>query len=407
MLHFFYTYHQLPAVKTPAATPFKIFSAEKYRGKVIPFSHSYVTSDPYLRKIKKSLGEEYADKLNVMNTSQVKALKSHANFPIELTRLGEGAVDVIKADFSEKSTINIVVVNGVGTGFGDNYVGLGAMQRLTELLSPLRVNFHLMQTMNERAATVYMREENIFLYNNCLKLKKFLQMDFYVNLTGMLGFDAFEQLPLARFMAQSFMVDECSSIEELQPTLTLDPYKLLSIKRAMSVAFDSKKPIVLFHPQASSPVRTMKKGVADTLITALIAHGFHVVSAIPYTFNAKEFVSLDELSSDVDDLVHITRCSDAVVSVGTVLYHLAAALRKPTILLPSVKADVESGSILPTVTAWVPQQSVNLIIDKHKSREEQDLKIAEKIWANIDPMRLASELKQRLKIGESEAKIIL
>ena len=397
MLHFFYTYHQLPVVKTPAATPFQIFSAEKYQGKVIPFSHSYVTSDPYLRKIKKSLGDRYADKLNVMNKPQVKALKSHENFPTELNCLEPDALEVIKAKFLDKKEVNIIVVNGVGTGFGDNYVGLGAMQRLKELLFPLSVNFHLMQTMNERAAAVYMREENIFLYNNCVKIKKFLQMDFYVNLTGMLGFESFEQLPLARFMAQSFMVDEHSSIEQLQPKLKLDSYKLQSIKFAMEKAFTVKRPVVLFHPQASSPVRTMKKAFADKLITALIAHGFHVVSAIPYTFRAKEFVSLDELSNDIDDLVHITSCSDAVVSVGTVLYHLAAALRKPTILLPSVKADVESGSILPTVTAWVPEKSVDLIIDKHKSREEEDLKISEQIWENVDPMNLANELSELLK----------
>ncbi len=402
MLHFFYTYHQLPEIKTPAATTFQISSAGQFRHKIIPFSHLYITSNPYFRKIKKSLDED-AEKLKTMNQAQIDAICADKRFPVELKSLGLSTVEHIKTQYAELEEINVIVVNGIGTGFGDNYVGLGAMQRLQALLMPITVNFHLMQNMNERVAPVYMREPNVFLLNNCVDLKKFMQMDFYVNLTGMLGFPEFESMPLANFMADSFKVKELSSIEQLQPELKLDPFKLKSIDDAIKQEFDKsqlKQPLVLFHPKASSPVRTIIKAVADALITALIAHGFRAISAIPYDFNAQNaegFRSLDHISSDVDDLLHITACCDAVISVGTVLYHLAAALDKPTILLPSVKADVESGNVLPNVHTWVPKESSILIINKHKSREEEDLKIAEQIWQNIDPSELSQALMDMLK----------
>lgn len=390
MLHFFYTYYQLPNIKISGATQFQILSAERYRGQIIPFSCLYVTSNPYFRKIKENLPEIDQSKLKTMNASQAEAVKAHNSFPIELKSLGENAVNSIQTTFEDKEDVNIVVINGIGSGFGDNYVGLGAMQRLQILLAPLKVNFHLMQRTNIRVAPVYMRESNIYLHNNCMSLKAFFKMDYFVNLTGMLGLPEFDKLPLLHFMARSFQVNSQSSIEQLQPKLTLDPVKLNSLQYAIKSHFKQQtRPIVLFHPQASSPVRSIKKVFADGIISSLIAHGFNVISAIPYDFTADEFASFDELSNDIDDLLHIAACSDAVVSVGTVLYHLAAALDKPTILLPSVRADYESGQILPNVKAWVPEDSKALIIDKHKSRDEEDMAVAEQIWKNINPQELS------------------
>ena len=393
MLHFFYTYYQLSNIEIPGATQFQILSAERYRGQIIPFNCLYVTSNPYFRKIKESLSEADQNKLKTMNTSQVEAVKAHDSFPVELKSLGQNTVNFIQDAFVDKKEVNIVVVNGVGSGFGDNYVGLGAMQRLQTLLAPLNVNFHLMQRTNIRVAPVYMRESNIYLYNNCMSLETFFKMDYFVNLTGMLGFPEFDELPLLHFMAQSFQVDSQSTVEQLQPKLTLDPVKLNSLQYAIKSHFiRQSRPVVLFHPKASSPVRSMNKVFADELI----AHGFNVISAIPYAYTADEFACVDELSNNIDDLLHIAACSDAIVSVGTVLYHLAAALDKPTILLPSVRADYESGQILPSVKVWVPEASKALIIDKHKSRKKGDLAIAKQIWKNINPQRLSAYLLSML-----------
>ena len=404
MLHFFYSFSQLPTIDIAGASNFELLSAAKFRDKVIPFSHLYVTSNPYFRKIRDSLPDIDKAKLKTMNEAQVQAVESHQYFPMELNSLGQDVVGSIKSQSSTKQVVNIVVVNGIGSGFGDNYVGLGAMQRLQSLLAPIKVNFHLMQRMDKRVAPVYMREPNIFLLNNCLPLKQFFAMDYFVNLTGMLGFLEFDELPLVRFMGKSFGVNEQSSVEQLQPKLRLDELKKQSLAYMLKMQFPShdERPLVLFHPQASSPVRSIKKSIADPIISALIAYGFNVISAIPYGFKADEFFSADEFSSNIDDLLHITACCDAVISVGTVLYHLSAALNKPTILLPSVRADLESGKALPQVTPWLPDDSKDLILDKHKSRKEEDMAIAEQIWGNINPEELAKALMAMLKSRQND-----
>jgi len=135
-----------------------------------------------------------------------------------------------------------------------------------------------------------------------------------------------------------------------------------------------------------------------TITKELIRSGFNVVCAFPdkNKFKNKHFLDLSTLSRSVDDLNHIIATSDAVISVGTVVYHLAAAQSKPTILLPTVRADVESATLLPEVHTWLPQKSKNLIIDKHKSRDEDDLNIAKRIWNNINARTLVTDLKQHI-----------
>ena len=403
MLHFFYSYSKLPTIEIAGASKFQVLSAGKYRSKVIPFSHLYVTSNPYFRKIRESLPDSDKKKLKTMNGAQIKAVKDHKLFPVELNSLGQDVVGSIKSQSSTKQEINIVVVNGIGSGFGDNYVGLGAMQRLQTLLAPKQVNFHLMQRVDKRVAAIYMREPNIFLLNNCLPLKRFFEMDYYVNLTGMLGLPEFDELPLIRFMGKSFGVDKESTVEELQPTLRIDELKQHSLANMLKMQFSSEnqRSLVLFHPQASSPVRSIKKSFADTMISALIAYGFNVITAIPYGFKADEFFSADQYSNNIDDLLHITACCDAVISVGTVLYHLSAALNKPTILLPSVRADLESGKVLPQVMPWLPDASKGLILNMHKSRKEEDMAISEQIWSNIVPEELAESLIKMLELTQN------
>jgi hypothetical protein len=396
VLSFFFTRHNLPNIETSGAFPFKVDSAEKYRNKVIPFSHIYITSRAYQGQIKKSLGDEEKEKLVFVSKPQVKMIQAHRNFPVELASLGIQSLSELKEKVAYKDEINIVIVNGIGTGFGDNYVGLGSLQRLSELLAPVKINFHLMQNMNKRAAPIYMREANVFIHNNCITVKKFMQMDFYVNLTYMLGFTEFDEKPLSQFMAYSFLVDKFSTQQELQPKLKFDVKKLDSIRLALSLRFEEEKPIVLFHPKASSPVRTMKKKIADKFVDALIDQGFNVVIAIPYSYSSPNMCHFDDLSQNIDDLLHITKLSDAVISVGTVLYHLSGALNKPTILLPTVKADVDSGELLPSVITWVPEKNHGLIMNIHKSREEEDIHIAKQIWENIDPKEVAKSLFEHI-----------
>ena len=118
-----------------------------------------------------------------------------------------------------------------------------------------------------------------------------------------------------------------------------------------------------------------------------------VVSAFPYANPEVGFKDISRLSESVDDLMHIIAACDSIVSVGTVVYHLAAALNKPTLLLPTVRADVESAALLPEVLCWVTKANKGLILNVHKSRQDDDLKRAKQIWDLLNTEQAALALK--------------
>ena len=407
MLRYFIARQPLPEIRTPNATAFTMHSAHEFTGKTIPFSHIYVASDPYSRRIKKVLTKEQLPHFEELNKAQKNAIETHDRFPVDFKAQDFSSVSDLRGWVSnkigDKGAIHIAVVNGIGTGFGDNFVGLGAIERLSNLLAPNTVIFHLMQTMNARSKPIYMRSPNILLKNNCMPMRDFLKMDFMINLTGMLGFPEFDEMPLAHFQAKMFSINQLVPKQSLHPKLPLDSQKRSTISDAISSKFNNNRKTILIHPKASSPVRTMPAETAISISRQLIKSGFNVVCAFgnDCMINNKHFADISNLSKSVDDLNHIISACDAVISVGTVVYHLAAAHSKPTILLPTVRADVESATLLPEVETYLPKKSKKLIINKHKSREEDDLKIAQKIWNNIKPNLLAASLKKHISSFET------
>ena len=285
MLRYYITRQQLPEIQTQNATPFTLRSAEKFKGKVFPFSHIYVASDPYSRRIKKALSKEDLPHFEELNANQKKAIESHQRFPVNFKSQDFSSVaqmrEWITEKIGDKNTINIVVVNGIGTGFGDNFVGLGAIQRLTNLLAPNKVVFHLMQTMNARSMPIYMHSPNILLKNNCMLMSEFLSMDLMINLTGMLGFAEFDQQPLAQFQSHVFSISKLVPTSSLHPKLHLDECKVSTIKNKITQHFNNDRKTVLIHPQASSPIRTMPQEKTLTITKELIRSGFNVVCAFP------------------------------------------------------------------------------------------------------------------------------
>ena len=402
MLRYYICRQQLPTIQTQHATPFKMHSAESFAGKVIPFTHIYVTSDPYSRRIKKQLSKNELPHFEEVNNAKKRAIENHQRYPVDFKAHEFKSVSEMRTwvdkNTGGKKTINIVVVNGIGTGFGDNIVGLGALQRLSNLLAPNTVNFYLMQTMNARANPIFMRSKNIIVKNNCMPMNGFLKMDLMINLTGMLGFPEFNELPLAQFKTKMFSISHLAPKTSLHAKLHLSTNKSKAISYYLEQFFDNERPIILIHPQASSPLRTMPDTKALSISKQLIKSGFNVVCALEdkITLDDPYFTCISKFSKSIDDLKHVISACDGVISVGTVVYHISAALSKPTLLLPTVKADIESANITPEVKTWLPKKSAELITNLHKSREEDDLKTANKIWNNINAKNLVADFQKHI-----------
>lgn len=402
MLTLFFTRDKLPAVRINHADPVTILSSEKYINEVIPFSHLYVTSESYLELIKQNIGTKLQTKIIPVSDTQVERIQQHSDFPVNISDYQIDTVSELHLLFKHKEEVNIIVINGIGLGYGDNFIGLAILQRMAKLLSPKKINVHLMQALNKRIAPVYRENSfdknlNITISNNCSDLGKFMSMDAYVDLSGMLGYKEYGEMSLPRFYATAFSIENLVQHQDLHPKLHTNRHTAKELKQEIRNRFEKNKPIILFHPESSNKLKNCDKNTSKALINAFIEEGFNVVCASNFKYKKTGFSDCFDLISSVDSLKHLIQACDAVVSIGTVTYHLAAALDKPTLLLPVVKADIRTASKLSNVLVWLPKHNKDLYLDKYSHKTENDLKLAKEIWKNIQPGMVALGIKKWVK----------
>ena len=400
MLRFFFTRHLLPTLQTPFSSPFKLESAAPFINKPLPMSHLYVTSNHYVDYIKVALGNEHQHKLEELDSNQQKKLTEHSTFPVSFQNRSFKSIrelhDAVTQVVGNANEINLVIINGLGNGLGDNYIGLGALQRLTNLLAPRQVNFHLMQELDQRIAPVYEHQSNVTMHCNVMSIEKFMKMDFYIDFDSIDNMLDIDSIAAAHVNAHAFSINHLVPKTNLQALITVDPKKAKRMRNVIADRLDRNRQTVLLHPLASTPLRTLPNKNAAEIVRALIDQGFNVASLFPHDNPPKGFADLSDHCNSIDDLIHIVHEIDAVISVGTVIYHLAAALSKPTILLPTVLADIRSAELLPEVTTWLPTKSQALIQNLHTSKAPEHLDKAKKIWLNLEPKDLAKATKRQL-----------
>ena len=396
MLVYCYTRHRLGPIKTPYATPFELARVSQH-----PPSESkiYVISRHYLKYILRALGDEQA-KLVQLTQLERASLHERPDYPIDFKNRGFSSVGKLRQFVAQgrkhKNVVRIAIMNGMGNGLGDNLIGLASLQHLARLLTPHRVEFHLLQELNYRTAFLYQYQSNILLRHSLMPLDEFLTMDFVIDLSDAANLPSLDQVSAASYNAHAFSINHLVRGEDLQARLSVDNNKVAVIRGLMEVRFQQAKPMVLLHPKASTALRTMPPEIAGALTHALIAQGFNVVSAFKYESEPLGFADVSILSRNADDLLHIVAAVDAVISVGTVVYHMAASLQKPTLLLATALPDVRSAQLMRGVITYLPSAATEFVQNKHKAEDFESLQIAQKFWAAVDVQDLAATLRQHM-----------
>jgi len=393
MLRYFFTRKILPSVETPEATNFDLLSAKEFKNKTIPFSHIYVTSEPYLKLIKKSLGDEHQESIVNVSKQQSVLIEQQDNFPINISHFKVDSAKDLHNLFGNKHHINIGVVNGIGLSFSDNLVGLGIIQRLAKLLAPATVTVHLMQSLNRRFTQIYTDKVDttnlkVKIHNNCTSVDNFFKLDGYVDLTGKMGYEEYSEMSLASFYATAFSIENLISSNNIQPKIITNDSKTNYYKGTLNQHFSEKRPVVLFHPEAADLLRNCSIDVAKKLINEVIKQNYNILSNFKYSDDNQHYLDYTEIAKNLDDLVHLITACDAIITIGSLTYHLAAALGKPTILLPTVKSDIRNTASMPEVLQWLPKDSQHLYLNK----DEDNKQFLDKIWNNIDINRVAKTI---------------
>jgi len=136
MLRFFFTRDNLPPISTQEAEPFELLNAAEFKDGIIPFSHMYITSESYLKQIQYALKDNNEGNIIQVSEKQSNIIFNQSSFPPNLTEYKINSFDEYKTLLGNKHEAHIVIINGIGGDYCDNYIGLAIIQRISKLLAP-------------------------------------------------------------------------------------------------------------------------------------------------------------------------------------------------------------------------------------------------------------------------------
>lgn len=416
MLQFFFTREHLPTITTQEASPFKLKCAAEFKDGIIPFSHMYITSDSYLKQIRYTLEQSKQNDIVQVSERQSEIIFKQSNFPPNITEYKISSIAEYKTLLGNKHEINIVIVNGIGGEYGDNYIGLAILQRLSKLLAPCRINFHLMHSLDLRFSSIYQDNlpevsGNIICQSNVMQVEKFMSMDAYIDLSGIVNYAEFGELSRSNFLLTAFSLENLVRDKNIQARLVSSSDEIEQSKKKLQKRFATKKPIALIHLISSTKIKSAPIDFTKKLISDLIKQDFNVISPYPVEYSSACFCDCSDLAYSIKDLTLLIASSDCVISTGALSMNIAASLGKPTILLPITKSNIRTAKKLPEILIWLTHNNKDLYIDTVKTNVTDHSKIAQKIWTNLRTHRLAIAAKEHSiffnkKIARSTDKII-
>ena len=385
---------RFPALEFPG-------SAAAKRNGVIPFSHVFVTSASQLSNLVKFgvSNEEFV----ILNQTASDHLLAHDRCPRNLTFLPDGLDPALESMTpAVAGEINIAIVNGMGRGYGDNVAGIGALQLLQQVLAERfhRFNIDLLQRNARIQSVIHQRHQ---VAGQCLQLpisvRDFFRYDAWFDLSDLLSIPQFHELSLYDFFIHALSLQHESVRRNRNgANLRTDSERVREIRRIIRNRLPSSmvnKPLILMHPVASTPLRTMPHDTVERLFGALEADAeWNFVSCVPMERSYPGLLDISDLSTDINDLVDIVATMDAVVSVGTVVYHISGSLGIPTLLLPTVAADVSSAQSLDAVRCHLPQSLEGAVSQKHMGRDELELARVRPLWDALDADDIRSFLRK-------------
>jgi hypothetical protein len=382
----------------------------------MPTDRVYVTTPSDFKEYQKILGKEGRDK-NVLVCIDPDDVIALPNFPEYVTfRDGEKFEDIFGK--YKEAGISVAVMNGMSNALGDHMIGMRALctfyERLIDLIPKEKVRVDLHQLNPARIHHINSQWQAVarHVFSMPTPLELFLAYDVYFDFGGLLMLEDFNDTPMMDFYLRGLSldptsVDDSKKVPLYAPAVEADKEIEMLMKRVRKRA--NGRPVLLFHPTATTLVRTMPTEFSHKILKEIIeASEYFVVSATDTNgFKHERFMPLHRFSADVDYFASIVSKVDACLSVDTLTYHLAAAFGVPTMVLftgippetrikyypyvDGINLESEDGRLY-------KQHKVDVVSDEddeQTQKQKRDLhEYAGKLWEKVD----LTEVLKRLDI---------
>jgi ADP-heptose:LPS heptosyltransferase len=146
--------------------------------------------------------------------------------------------------------------------------------------------------------------------------------------------------------------------------------------------------VVLFHPTASAAIRSCPAPVARRIVAELLDRtDWTIVTAAGMPLEPR-VVDWSRLSRTFDHFTYLISQVDCVVSVDTSTYHVADALRVPSVALFTTIRPEHRMGYSPISEGILLRESPNRLLGGGATTDPIDIAYAEALWDDVDPTRI-------------------
>ena len=324
-------------------------------------------------------------------------------------------VDFIE-NFGLDRPVKLGFVSPYGRSLGDSVIFLTLVKELFRLAASRKkeLQLHLISiSMLENIEKLY-RNSGLFETVNSLP---YLLNDFA-------EFDAYIDFIRSHLHINIPWIDSLFEMSGIKPeTVELDARRnefQLNVsvqeqieKKWQELKKSTGKPIIIFHREASTPIRSMPKEIYINWVKTLAEKtDYHFVSLTPVDFDHPRFTDISELSCSLDHYAALIAKADGFITVDTSFYHIADAFSTPGVVLFTTNALYRFAQYYPFIKSLQLEGGDKLKM-MHWSNNPTDIEYAESLWSSLDFDKVVLMLKESMllrseyrQVSTNESKVL-
>jgi len=339
---------------------------------------------------------------DVVIVSFEEAKKILKKLPINISYISDIPLKDRLAHKLHQSRVSVAVLGG-GGGWGDilmiQSILIFLYKELKKFFSDVQITFYALRPSRYvEIASLYGEDFNVLPLP--VSLKELEKYDLMIDYTGFASYLERVNLSFKEFFSLHLGLTNIN--EKLLGRIIIPVHKSVEIEIGdyMKNLKRSCKKLLLFHPNASTPMRSIPSSFQEKLLRFILENtDYTVISAVPLPFKHKKVLDLSRLSKSINHLIYIVSFADAIISAETVVFHIADAFNIPTLALTTTKHGYNQARNYPTVKAILLGKEVkdNPIINLHFSEKPEHLEFLENLWKNIDLREIVYTLENWVK----------
>lgn len=294
-----------------------------------------------------------------------------------------------------RKRIDLAVINGFGPGIGDTLAGLTAFRvaRNKLLEHSESVNTTVMVTHSALKNTEAVLQQSGVINNIRtlpVTLEELCTCNAFMDTGGMAHFPDFDTLVPVDFFLKSFGIDYRTVDAGLKRNRIgrpgdPDPGLIEMISRLRNTG----DRLLLFHPQASTPLRSVPASQIRRISGELLQDGgYRIVCAVPLGFEQEGITDISACSTGYAEFCYIISSMDAILTVDTSVYHIADCYDIPCVVWFSSIAPEKRIKYYPFVSGILLEGARESgFMNRHFSRHGDELEPVSTLWKSLDVKR--------------------